>query len=139
MLLGVGLLNGSRIWSYEQLLLDCEIYAIVRESLKGVVVDDETLAVDVIRSVGPGGDYLAETHTRKHMRELWQPRLLDRRPHGSWLAGGDRARDRARERARALLAEHRPQALDEAVAQALAAIISGVEADARGVPALVAG
>jgi trimethylamine--corrinoid protein Co-methyltransferase len=139
MLLGVGLLNGSRIWSYEQLLLDCEIYAIVRETLKGVVVDDETLAPDVIRSVGPGGDYLAETHTRKHMRELWQPRLLDRRPHGTWLAGGDRPRDRARERARALLAEHRPQALDEAVAQALAAIISGVEADARGVPALVAG
>jgi trimethylamine--corrinoid protein Co-methyltransferase len=139
MLLGLGLLNGSRIWSYEQLLLDCEIYAIVRESLKGVEVTDETLALDVIRAVGPGGDYLAEDHTRRHMRELWQPRFLDRRPHGTWLAGDDRARDRARARARALLAEHRPPALDDDVAAALAGIIATVEADARDLVAAAPG
>jgi trimethylamine--corrinoid protein Co-methyltransferase len=130
MLLGVGLLNGSRIWSYEQLLLDCEIYALVRESLKGVEVNDETVALDAIRAVGPGGDYLAEAHTRRHMRELWQPRFLDRRPHGTWLAADDRARDWARARARTILAEHRPEALDVATAGALAEIIARVEASA---------
>jgi trimethylamine--corrinoid protein Co-methyltransferase len=139
MLLGLGLLHGSRIWSYEQLLLDCEIYAIVRETLAGVEVSDETLALDVIRAVGPGGDYLAEEHTRRHMRDLWQPRFLDRRPHGAWLAARDGARDRARARARALLAEHRPEPLDSAVSAALDEIIAGVEAEARGAPELVPG
>jgi len=84
MLLGVGLLHGSRIWSFEQMLMDCEIFDVVRKMLEGIVVDDETLALDVIRAVGPGGNFLAHKHTKKHMRELWVPRLFDRRPYNVW-------------------------------------------------------
>ncbi|HID88091.1 MAG TPA: hypothetical protein EYP52_00035, partial [Anaerolineae bacterium] len=65
MLLGVGLLHGSRIWSYEQMLLDCEIFDIVYHMMKGIVVNDETLALDVIRTVGPGCNFLAQKHTKK--------------------------------------------------------------------------
>jgi len=71
MLLGVGLLHGSRIWSYEQMLMDCEIYDIVYNMMKGIVVDDETLALETVHNVGPHGNFLAQKHTRKHMRELW--------------------------------------------------------------------
>lgn len=59
MLLGVGLLHGSRVWSFEQMLMDCEIFDIIHHMLKGVVVDDETLALDAVRAVGPRGNFLA--------------------------------------------------------------------------------
>jgi trimethylamine--corrinoid protein Co-methyltransferase len=127
MLLGVGLLHGSRIWSYEQLLMDCEIYSIVRAMLRGIPVDDEALAFDAIRDVGPGGDYLTQPHTRRHMRELWRPRFLDRRPYGAWETEPDRPRDWARRRARELLERHEPDPLDPALADELERIVASVE------------
>ncbi len=131
MLLGVGLLNGSRIWSYEQMLMDCEIYSIIRHMLRGIEVNDETLAVEVVRAVGPGGHFLAQPHTLQHMRSLYVPRLLDRRPIDQWEAQGDGPRDWARERARKLLAEHRPDpALDPALAAELTRIIDAAEREA---------
>jgi len=70
MLLGVGLLHGSRIWSYEQMLMDCEIFCIVHKTMGGILVDDETLALGVIRAVGPGGHFLTQKHTREHMHDV---------------------------------------------------------------------
>ena len=130
MLLGVGLLHGSRIWSYEQMLLDCEIYGIVRAMLRGIAVDDEALALEAIRRVGPGGEYLTDPHTVRHMRELWQSRFFDRRPYGAWEEKRDGARDWARARAREILATHEPDPLDPVVAAELAAIIAAVEREA---------
>jgi trimethylamine--corrinoid protein Co-methyltransferase len=80
MLLGCGLLHGSRILSYEQMVMDCEIYSIVRKMLAGLVIDEEMIALDVIRAVGPGGHFLTQKHTRQHMRDLWQSRLPVRSP-----------------------------------------------------------
>jgi trimethylamine---corrinoid protein Co-methyltransferase len=123
MLLGAGLLDGSRIFSYEQLLLDAEIHSIVRSMLGGIVVDHETLALEEIAQVGAGGDFLASEHTRMYMHGLWQPRFLDRRPYRAWLSDPDRARRTARERARSLLAAHQPQPLDPQVSEELDRII----------------
>lgn len=130
MLLGVGLLYGSRIWSYEQLLMDCEIYAIVRATLRGIAVDDEALALETIREAGPGGDYLTQPHTMRHMRELFRPRFLDRRPYSAWESEPERPRDWARRRAQELLATHRPEPLDERLDAELGRIIATVEAEA---------
>jgi trimethylamine--corrinoid protein Co-methyltransferase len=135
MLLGLGLLDGSRIFSYEQLARDAEIYGIVRGLLRGVALDDESLAIEAIREVGPGGDYLTAPHTRRHMRELWQARYLDRRPHGQWAADPEAMRRAARERARTLLAEHTPEPLEPALAAELERIVTAVETGANGVPA----
>ncbi len=134
MLLGVGLLHGSRVWSYEQLILDVEIRELVGAMLRGIPVDDESLALDAIRAVGPGGDFLTEPHTRRHMRELWGPRYLDRRPYGAWEEDPDALHRVALDRARELLANHRPTPLDPAVDAELARIVAAVEATA-GVPA----
>jgi len=127
MLLGVGLLHGSRIWSYEQMLMDCEIFDIVRKTMEGIVVDDETLALDVIRAVGPGGNFLAQKHTKKHMREIWQPRFFDRRPYNVWEDKRDDARDWARQKAQDILRNHRPDPLDPKLSAELARIIESVE------------
>ena len=128
MLLGVGFLHGSRIWSYEQMLMDCEIFDIVRKTLQGIVVDDENLALDAIRAVGPGGNFLAQKHTKKHMREIWLPKFMDRRPYEVWEKKQDGARDWARAKAQQILDTHEPEPLDPKLSEELGRII----ASARG-------
>jgi trimethylamine--corrinoid protein Co-methyltransferase len=127
MLLGVGLLHGSRIWSYEQMMMDCEIFRIVRKMMTGIVVDDETLALDAIREVGPGGNFLAQKHTRRHMRDLWLPTLMDRRPYKEWEERGDGARKWAREKAKQIRASHHPVPLDAKISDEFQRIIEAVE------------
>ena len=130
MLLGLGLLHGSRIFSFEQLLLDAEIYSIIRSLVRGIAVDDESIALEAIRAVGPGGDYLTQPHTRRHMRELWQSRYLDRRPYSAWADDPDLVRRSARDRARELLASHEPEPLDPALDAELGRIIAALEREA---------
>ena len=127
MLLGCGLLNGSRILSYEAMVMDCEIYSIVHKMMDGITVNDDTLALDVIRAVGPGGNFLKQKHTRAHMRELWQPRLMDRRPYGQWEEKRDGARDWARAKAQDILTNHQPDPLDAKLVTELQRIIATVE------------
>ena len=127
MLLGCGLLQGSKILSYEQMVMDCEIYSIVRKLLEGIVVDEEHLALDVIQSVGPGGNFLAQKHTRQHMKELWLPKLMDRRPYEQWLEKKDGAREWANQRAKDILQSHQPDPLDPKLAAELKKIISTYE------------
>ena len=127
MLLGVGLLHGSRIWSYEQMLMDCEIYDIIYNMMKGIVVDDETLALETVHNVGPHGNFLAQKHTRKHMGELWTPKYMDRRPYEVWLEKGDNAADWARTKATEIYTNHQPEPLDTKISLEFEKIIGLVE------------
>jgi len=127
MLLGAGLLNGSTIWSYEQMIMDCEIFGIIAKMMEGIVVDDEHLALEAIREVGPGGTYLMHDHTLRHMRELWVNSLMDRRPYSEWEKKKDGARTWALERARKILETHRPPPLDPKLEAELQRIIDAIE------------
>jgi len=127
MLLGVGFLHGSRIWSFAEMMMDCEIFSIIEKTLRGIVVDDETLALEAIANVGPGGNFLTQKHTRKHMREIFLPQFMDRRPYTEWEARKDDARDWALAKARQTLATHQPDPLDPAVAAEMAKIIASLE------------
>ena len=73
----------------------------------------ETLALDVVKRVGPGGNFMAEEHTLRHMRsELFQPLLSDRDVWEKWSAAGSPdTRDRARALAGNILKNHEPQGL----------------------------
>ncbi len=127
MLLGCGFLHGSRIWSYAEMLMDCEIFSIVHKMMAGIEVNDETLAMDVIAAVGPGGHFLAQKHTRNHMRELFMPKFMDRRPYSEWETKKDDARDWALAKARKTLKEHQPDPLDEKTGKEMERIIKSVE------------
>jgi len=129
MLLGVGLLHGSRIWSYAQMLMDCEIFDIVHKMMQGIVVDDDTLALEAVRSVGPGGNFLTQKHTRQHMRDLYLPQFMDRRAYNVWEEKRDDGRDWALARAREILATHQPEPLDPQCSKELASIIASLEGD----------
>ena len=127
MLLGCGFLHGSRIWSFAEMMMDCEIFSIVHKMMEGIVVNDENLAMDSIAAVGPGGHYLGQKHTRKHMRELFMPQFMDRRPYTEWATKKDDARDWAIAKARKTLKEHQPDPLDQNISKEMDRIIKSVE------------
>lgn len=127
MLLGVGLLNGSTIWSFEQMIMDCEIFSIIRKMMEGIPVNDETLALEAIKEAGPRGDFLTNDHTLRNMRGLWLGKLLDRRPYSIWEAKKDGARDWARDKAKAILAAHHPDPLEAKLEAELRKIIQSVK------------
>ncbi|MBE0408304.1 MAG: trimethylamine methyltransferase family protein [Anaerolineales bacterium] len=127
MLLGVGFLHGSRIWSYQQMLLDCEIFNIIHKMMEGIPINEETLALDTIRAVGPGGNFLAQKHTRQHMQDIFLPQFMDRRPYNEWEEKGDGPPDWAGEKARDILAKHIPEPLDPRLSAELLKIVSALE------------
>ncbi len=105
-----GLIEFALTASYEQYVIDNEIIGMVERALRGIEVNEDTLALEVIDKVGPGGNFLAEPHTVAHMRsEFFFPKFSDRSRREKWLAeGGKDARQRAREIAINILASHKP-------------------------------
>ncbi len=97
--------------------------------MEGIVVDEENLALDVIRGVGPGGSFLTQDHTMKHMRNLWLHTLMDRRPYSEWEKKKDGAREWAGERAKKIISTHNPDPLDPKLEAELKEIIESVEKD----------
>lgn len=100
MMCGAGLMNGARIFSFEQLLLDCELYDMLRGVTQGFDVNADTLALDTIHETGPQNHFLGSPHTLSHMHEVWQPAFIERTSWEDWNARnrpmpGDRARQAA--------------------------------------------
>jgi trimethylamine--corrinoid protein Co-methyltransferase len=128
---GAGELENTLAVSYEKILVDEEIIAMARRIAKGFEVTPETLGFEVIKEVGPHGDYLGTDHTFRHFRkEHFMPELMVRDKYDVWeAAGGKRAEERARERAQDLLANYQPEPLPEAAARELQAIYASVRQD----------
>ena len=128
---GAGMLDSGLIFSYTQLVIDNDIFKMIRKVMQGMRVDDENLAVDIIKSVGPGGDFLMEDQTMQYMRTLpSMPNLIERRNREQWLSlGGQDFAQRARETAADILANHRPTPLSNDAQAALRAIVE--EADSE--------
>jgi trimethylamine--corrinoid protein Co-methyltransferase len=105
--------------SLAQLVIDDEMVAYVRRHRRGFAVDDASLALDVVREVGIAGSYLETDHTfAHHRRELFSPRLLNRRPRNTCPGP---LHEVAAARARELLAgEARPTMSDRERAELVA-------------------
>ena len=67
--LAAGMLDSGNAISYEQYIIDDEVIGMVKRVLGGVRVNPETLGLDVIKKVGPGGNYVTEDHTIEHMMD----------------------------------------------------------------------
>lgn len=126
-----GLTEFAMTASYEKFVMDDEIIGMVKRAVRGIEVNDETIAEDLIKQVGAAGHYLAETHTVNHMRdEFFFPALADREKRETWeQAGCKDTRQRANECACDILANHRPTPLSmEAQARIRAEIPSLIQA-----------
>lgn len=87
----LGTLSWGLYGSPEMVVICDEIANMVRRVLDGFSVTDETLALDVIRQVGPGGDFLSQDHTLRHFRkELYFPKLFKRTTIDEWSASGSK-------------------------------------------------
>jgi trimethylamine--corrinoid protein Co-methyltransferase len=120
-----GILSSYLAFSYEKLVLDDEMCGMLRRFHQGIAVDEGTLAYDVIANVGPGGNYLMESHTVKRCRrEFWKPALCDRGGLEAWMQGGrEDAVHRARKRWQKLVAEHEDPPLDATTARQIQAFV----------------
>ncbi|MBC7241025.1 MAG: trimethylamine methyltransferase family protein [Anaerolineae bacterium] len=122
----VGYLESGMTNSFEQIVICDELINYVKRFMQGLVVNEETLALDVIDQVGPHGDFLGTEHTARHYKEDWYPRLLDRNDFDTWkAAGGKTLRQRARERVEEILSSHRPEPLPKDVQAKIDAIVEG--------------
>jgi trimethylamine--corrinoid protein Co-methyltransferase len=131
MLSGAGLVHAARVFALDEMVLDAEIFGLLRHLAAGISVSADDLAVDAIGEVGPGGNFLAEDHTVAHMRRLWRPRLFDRGTWEDWQAAGrPEPRARARERANALLASHVVPDLPDGMPAELDRIVAAFTAEA---------
>ena len=126
---GMGMLELGMTLSYGQLVMDAEIVRMIRRVLAGMAVNQETLAYEVIKSVGAGGNYLDQMHTLEHMRTAQsRSRMIDRQMRGPWEEKGSKdLAQRCREEARQLFASHRPTPLPPAVGKKLQEIIAAAE------------
>ena len=126
----VGFLDCADIGSLELLVMNDEIIAMARRVMRGIEINDETLMLDLIDEVGPGGEFISTVETARRCRtEIWNPTLMDRNAWFNWEAAGSQTMsDRIKARLRKILATHKPQPLPAEVSAQIEAILQAAEA-----------
>jgi trimethylamine--corrinoid protein Co-methyltransferase len=128
MIYGAGMLESGITFDYGQLVLDCEFARMIKHTIQGVPVNDETLAIDPIKEIGQGGDHLMHKLTFKYMRSQSAVELIDRKMRGNWeKAGSLSAYDRAMEKVRYILENHTPKPLPDEVLAKIRSIVTDTE------------
>ena len=126
----VGFLDCANTGSLEMLVMNDEIIAMTRRMMRGIEVNDDTLMLDLIDAVGPGGEFLSTTETARRCRaEIWHPTLMDRQNWVNWVESGTQTmHDRIRSRLQEILATHRPPPLTGDAAEKIQAVLEAAEA-----------
>ncbi len=102
----VGYIESGITTSPEMIVYTAECLSQLRHFLSGIPLDENSLAVDAINEVGPGGTFLTHDHTFKGFRWFWQPRLQDRHQREDWARLGEKSLgDRLKERTLELMSE----------------------------------
>jgi trimethylamine---corrinoid protein Co-methyltransferase len=127
-----GLLGTAMVSSYEQMVLDDEICAMVSRGLRGMEVNAESLALDVIAEVGHRGNYLSVDHTLRNFRsELFLPKFLDRRSPGERKEEESEVLEKAKSRVKEILAIQGPKPLSPEVEERMDRILGEVLRDLK--------
>jgi len=119
---GFGSLEAADSAALEQVILDVEAWECARAFLRSFEVNEDTLALDVIREVGPGGNYLVMKHTLEHFRrELWLRKpsdtaLIDKSSRGSLV-------DKAKAKVKEILSAHKPPQIEAAVRKEMKRVV----------------
>jgi trimethylamine--corrinoid protein Co-methyltransferase len=104
-----GILSSFNCFSTAKFVLDDELLGALRCARRPIAVDGDTLALDVVAAVGPGGSLLGQAHTRRHARDAAPDGLMNRDPYETWVAHGSRdLATRADARVAELLAAYTP-------------------------------
>lgn len=125
----VGFLDCADIGSLPLLVFADEVIAMTQRMMRGIEVNRDTIMLDLIEKVGPGGHFLAEPASASLCRrEVWVPTLLDRNAYLIWQQKGELTLEqRVEQKLRKILAEHQPPALEAAVQQQIQQILAEAE------------
>jgi trimethylamine--corrinoid protein Co-methyltransferase len=125
----VGYTESAMTGSVFQLCAMDEAIGYARRITRGIEVNDDTLAVEVIHNVGPNGHYLKQKHTRRYYKsEYWYPNLIDRQDFENWdMTGRLTMKDRTIARVRDILATHKPSPIKPETQQVIKKVLEEAE------------
>ena len=124
----VGYLESGLTACWELIVLADEIIDEINYFLKGIDISEESLAVETIDKVGPGGNFLAEEHTHKHFKEIWYPRFINRNKFEHWVRDGSNPLDKVlNEKVKWILENHKPEPLSVEVKRKIDQILERAE------------
>ena len=128
MIYGLGMMESGITFDFGQLVMDAEFACMIKHTVKGICVNDETLAVDVINEIGPAGNFLVHQHTLEHMRSQSQPELIDRTMRETWEKKGSLSTyDKAMVKVKNILQTHKPDPLPQEVLNKIRSIVDETE------------
>lgn len=132
-LFGCGVLEQGLTFDHAKLIMDAEMIRMIQIAIKGITITDETLDMDVIHEVGPGGSYITHDHTLSAMRSQSHARLFDRRSRDVWMehTGGQPIRERAYEAAISILKNHNPIPLPQGIPETMREIVEEFEKELK--------
>lgn len=125
----MGISGVDQATSLDMLVFQHEVISYVESVLREIDFSDDALALEEIAAVGSSGSFIDREHTAAHFRrELWFPKLLDRRYYQAWLeAGAPSSEQRCRERREQLLRTHKPEPLPRHLERALDEIVAAAK------------
>ncbi len=121
-------IESGRTGSLEMLVLSDEVISRARSILAGIDTREEYLAVEAVRRVGPGGNFLGDPHTAKHFKENWKETVSDFNNYDAWVSKGSKTMgDRIRDRLREIMDHYQPVPLPTETGQAIDNILRRAE------------
>jgi trimethylamine--corrinoid protein Co-methyltransferase len=126
---GVGMLDSALLWDYASAILQNEFLDMVLKVVEGIKVSEENIAMDVIRDVGPAGEFITHEHTYNNFRRLSHPTLMNRDTRENWeAAGSPDIVDVAYQKSLDILENYKPEPRAEKVQKELDRIYAEYEA-----------
>jgi len=112
-----GWLGGGLTASYEKLIIDTEMLQMVSAATKPFIVDENSLAIETIREVGPGGHFFGTPHTmERYQTAFYRPMISNWDNYETWLENGSpTAETSAHKTWKKLLQEYEQPALDATI------------------------
>jgi trimethylamine--corrinoid protein Co-methyltransferase len=128
---GMGAMESLLTFDYAAMITGAEQAERIMRIIGGIPITDESMVLDLIHEVGPGGNFMSQEHTYRHMRSMSQSKLFDRRTREDWLemTGGKDVTERAYEEAMRIMAEHKPMPLPNGAAEQISALVADYEAE----------
>lgn len=133
MIFGAGGIDSGLTFDYAKLIMDHECICHIKKMLEGVRVDSETMALDLIHEIGPGGTFLMHRHTLERTRSQSTVNLFDRDSREVWMntSAGKDLTERAYAKATAILESHQTPSLPDSTAETIEGLLNEFEARLR--------
>ena len=125
---GPGLLESFTVLSYEQFMIDVEMFKMMGSMLEGFPINEESLAVPSIKKVGHEGHFMGDKQTVDTLRRMWRPGITDVTSYATWTAAGSKSViERAHEEAKRVMSSHQPEQLPSDVQQEIRRLLKETE------------